>query len=47
MKKIDLTRERLGDEEARLTRGGPGDKSKPGQVDTSQWWVDLSKKNQR
>ena len=42
--KIDLTRERLGDEEARLTRGGPGDKSKPGQVDTSQWWVDLSKK---
>ena len=42
--KIDLTRERLGDEEARLTRGGPGDKSKPGQVDTSQWWVDISKK---
>ena len=44
MKKVDLTVKRLGDEEARLTRGGPGDNSKPGQVDTSQWWVDISPK---
>ena len=44
MNKTDLTVDRVGDEEARLTRGGPGDNSKPGQVDTSQWWLDLSKK---
>ena len=40
----DATIERVGRDTARLTRGGPGDNSKPGQVDTSQWWVDISPK---
>ena len=39
----DATIERVGKDYARLTRGGPGDNSKPGQVDTDQWWVDVSK----
>ena len=38
----DATIERVGRDTARLTRGGPGDDSKPGQVDTAQWWVDIS-----
>ena len=39
----DATIERVGKDYARLTRGGPGDNSKPGQVDTDQWWADVSK----
>jgi organic radical activating enzyme len=41
---IDPTIKRLGKEKARLTRGGPGDKSTPGNVDTSEWWQDVSKR---
>tara|TARA_B100001094_G_scaffold332604_1_gene405406 strand:- start:33 stop:1604 length:1572 start_codon:yes stop_codon:yes gene_type:complete len=39
---VDPTIERVGKDTARLTRGGPGDNSKPGQVDTAQWWMDIS-----
>ena len=42
----DATIERVGKDYARLTRGGPGDNSKPGQVDTDQWWADVSKSTQ-
>ena len=38
----DPTIERLGKDRARLTRGGPGDKSTPGNIDTSGWWMDVS-----